>query len=63
MLTKKELAYRYSPDLSHAAAVNRLMRWIKGDRDLMKALKEAGYRDNQRIFTARQVKIIEDYLE
>ncbi len=61
-LSKSELAWQYSPDLSQAAALNRLRRWMEGDRDLMAALTNAGYRPQQRILTAKQVAIVYDYI-
>ena len=61
-LTKSELAWQYSPDLSQTAALNRLRRWIEGDTALLTALKETGYRPQQRILTARQVAIIHEYI-
>lgn len=61
-LSKTELAYLYSPDLSQGAALNRLRRWMEGDRDLMAALSAAGYKPSQRILTARQVGIVYEYI-
>lgn len=61
-LSKTELAWRYSPNLTQNGALNRLHRWITGDRDLMEALLRAGYRPSQRIFTAKQLAIIYEYL-
>lgn len=61
-LSKSELAWQYSPDLSQCAALNRLRRWIEGDHDLLTALHAAGYRPEQRILTAKQVAIIYEYI-
>lgn len=61
-LSKTELAWQYSPDSPQVTALNRLGRWIKGDHELLTALKEAGYQERQRLLTARQVKIIYEYL-
>ncbi len=63
MKTKKEVAFRYSPDLTYSGAVNRLRRYINGDRDLLKALQDAGYKPENRGFTERQVKILDEFLE
>ncbi len=61
-LTKSELAWQYSPELTQSAALNRLRRWIEGDRDLMNSLHQTGYRSNQRILTARQVALVYEYI-
>jgi len=52
----------YSPDSTPDVARHRLTRWINGDPELLSALHAAGYQDNQRILTPRQVSIIYDYL-
>jgi len=61
-MTKKELAFRYSPDCNYGAAINRLTRWISGDPDLLNDLHQAGYKDTQRTLTPKQVQIIYSYL-
>lgn len=61
-LSKSELAWQYSPELTQSAALNRLKRWIDGDRDLLTALQQTGYRTNQRILTARQVALVYEYI-
>jgi len=60
--SKSELAWQYSPALTQTAALNRLNRWIKGDPTFHDALRAAGYRDNQRILTPRQVELFYEYL-
>ena len=62
MLTKKELAFRLSPDLSYKGAINRLMRLINGDAQLLAELRAAHYRPHQHYFTEQQVRILEKYL-
>ena len=61
-LSKTELAWQFSPKMSQSGALNRLRRWIDGDPELLSALRSAGYRRNQRLFTTRQLSIIYDYL-
>lgn len=62
MLSKTQLAWRYSPELSQTGALARLRRMIEGDTELLAALRAAGYRREQRIFTTKQLAIIYDYL-
>lgn len=62
-MSKSEVAWMLSPDLhSASAALNRLSRWIKGDQSLYNALKETGYKDSQRLFNIRQVKLLNEYI-
>jgi len=61
-MTKKELAFRYSPETSYSAAISRLQRWINGDPELLQSLHAAGYIESQRVLTPRQVAIIYDFL-
>lgn len=61
-MTKKELAFRYAPDLSYSGAISRLRRWINGDQQLLKALEEAHYDKRKHVLTEQQVRIIEEYL-
>ena len=44
------------------AALNRLAAWIKLNRPLREALDQTGYYPRQRLFTARQVALIFEYL-
>lgn len=60
--SKSELAMAYAPDISPHGAVNRLMAWIHFNDDLYRDLLACGYKDNQRLFTVRQVRLIFDYL-
>ena len=61
-MTKSQLAWQFSPDLSQTAALNRLHRWIHGDQTLLAALHATGYRDSQRILTAKQLSLIYEYI-
>ena len=61
-LSKTQLAWQYSPELSQNAALNRLHRWIHGDRDLLYALHAAGYSDRQKVLTTKQLTLIYDFL-
>ena len=38
------------------------MNWIKLNKPLYTALQQCGYTDNRRLFTARQVALIFEYL-
>jgi len=60
--TKKELAMAYAPELSLQGARNRLHNWLHVNKKLMAALYDANYTDSQRIFTAKQVEIIFQFL-
>ncbi|MBR1941631.1 MAG: DUF4248 domain-containing protein [Bacteroidaceae bacterium] len=60
--SKKELALAYLPDISPESAVNRLMCWIKLNRELTRELKKTGYSRWQKMLTARQVALIFHYL-
>ena len=61
-LTKTQLAWQYSPELSQNSALNRLHRWIHGDQELLAALRATGYRDSQRVLTSKQLAIIYEYI-
>ena len=56
------LAQRYYPDRGYKRAVALFREDIRITGGLQKALEELGYHDNQRILTARQVRVIEEYL-
>ncbi len=60
--TKQELARLYFPDTPSHTAVNRLMRWINRCTPLREALREANYRDRNRLFTPRQTTLICQHL-
>lgn len=61
---KAHLAHLYAPELSPRAAVNRLNRWINGDRDLKAALQNIGYFEhkNDHYFTKREVALLFEYI-
>ena len=60
--TKRELAMRYFPNSSPRTATNNLARWIARSPILRQQLKESGYRSRCRVLTAKQIKIIIDFL-
>lgn len=60
--SKTELAQFYIPNRSPEAARRTLMNWIQRNHPLKRALKKAGYRDENRIFTPEQVRLICKYL-
>ena len=60
--SKTELALLYAPELEPRSALNRLMMWIKHNRDLYAALLATGYHTNQKLFTAAQTALIFQYL-
>ena len=61
-LTKSEIAWQFSPNLTQNAALNRLHRWIHGDQELLAALRATGYHDRQRVFTSKQLVLIYEYI-
>ena len=56
------LAMLYYPDHGYKRAVRLFRDEIKITGGLQEALKELGYHDKQRVLTARQVRVIEDFL-
>ena len=60
--TKKELALRYFPSATPHTAVNRLMSWICRCQPLTDALAKQGYRKTSKWFSAREVRLIVEYL-
>lgn len=60
---KSELALLYFPfaNSSHTA-VNHLMAWVKKIPEVVEGLQKIGYRKTAKYFTAREVKLIVDYL-
>lgn len=62
MLTRRDFALECFPDLSPVAAVKRLNRWIKSDRELLTLLNLYGYQPRSRRLTWRQVRVIRQYL-
>lgn len=59
---KRELAEAYAPNISSAAALNRLAKWLKLNLELSEALLHTGYRGTQKIFTSMQVELIFKYI-
>lgn len=62
-MKKGDLALMYFPDDTRKSASRRLSRWISRCRPLGEALAATGYHPRQRWFTARQVRIIVEYLD
>ena len=60
--SKSVLAVAYAPDIAPASAVARLNRWIHKCRPLYEALLFTGYYETQKVFTAKQVALIFEYL-
>lgn len=60
--TKQELAMLYFPKALPHTAVNHLMRWINRCGPLKEALREANYRNRNRLFTPRQTGLIFRFL-
>ncbi len=60
--TKKDLALRYFPSATPHTAVNRLMSWICRCQPLTAALAMQGYRKTSKWFSAREVRLIVEYL-
>ena len=60
--TKKDLALRYFPSATPHTAVNRLMSWICRCQPLTAALAKQGYRKTSKWFSAREVRLIVEYL-
>ena len=56
--TVKELALMYFPGSTPRSATTQLRRWVVRNEDLHEALRAAGYRSMQRIYTPRQVMIL-----
>ena len=62
-MTRRELALLYFPDKTLIEAVRSLRRWIEGCPQLMSALDELSMPYKKcRILSARQVRIIMEYL-
>ena len=61
-MSKGELAQLYAPKLKQGSAVNRLMKWIAMQPELVDRLLQCGYEPRLRIFTVRQVELIYEYL-
>lgn len=61
-MSKGQLAQLYAPDLKPGSAVNRLMKWIAMQPELLERLRQSGYEPRLRVFTVRQVELIFQYL-
>lgn len=61
-MTKGELALLYFPGSTPKVAIRHLMRWIIGCSPLMEELAATGYYPTQKIFTSRQVILINRHL-
>ena len=59
---KTELARELSPDVSDAAALRRLMRWIERNKPLCGELEKLGYDRKSRLLTDTQAAIIREFL-
>lgn len=60
---KSELAMLYFPTANNShTAVNHLMAWVKKIPEVVEGLQKTGYRKTAKYFTAREVKLIVDYL-
>lgn len=56
------LAMMYYPERAYSRALRLFRTELEQTRGLMNALRGAGYRDNQRMLSPRQVKVIERFL-
>lgn len=57
-----EIAQRYFPHPRNSAATQQLRRWIQSDPQLRKALKAAGVRRGQHVYSPRQQRVFEKWL-
>lgn len=60
--TKSELALRYLPHVTAAAARRTLRQWIEKNKELKEALIKSGYTENSRLLTLAQIQLHYDYL-
>lgn len=60
--SKKELALAYAQELSISGARQRLAFMMNRNPGLMEQLSLTGYRKEQRVLSAMQVKLIFEYL-
>ncbi len=56
------LAMLYYPDRSYKSALRLFRREFNETKGMMDALREAGYKGNERVLTNKQIQIIEDFL-
>ena len=61
-MTKAELSRMYAPNLKPKSALNRLCSWMRRNPDLMAALQETHYTPRQQLLSARQGRLIFEYL-
>lgn len=61
-ISHKELAMRYFPHSTPAAASAHLTAWIRRCPELVNALAKTGYRSHQKDLTPLQYRAITDYL-
>ena len=61
-MKKGDLAVLYFPDSEPKVATRHLMRWINGCPPLLEELSVTGYHTSQKIFTSRQVNMINYHL-
>ena len=61
-MTKGSLALLYFPGSNPRIATRHLMRWINGCPPLMEELSATGYHTSQKVFTSRQVTLINRHL-
>lgn len=61
-MKKGDLALLYFPDADPKVATRHLMRWINGCPPLIEELSATGYYASQKIFTSRQVRLIDQHL-
>lgn len=61
-MTKGSLALLYFPGSNPRIATRHLMRWINGCPPLMEELSATGYYTSQKVFTSRQVTLINRHL-
>lgn len=57
-VSKAELAMAYRPDISLKSALQSLYRQLNETPGLMQALKDVGYKKNQKLFTPLQIEVI-----
>lgn len=58
VITQKELALRFFPDLSPQAARRNLTKMIRSNPRLVEELKKTSYNSRDRYLTPRQYEII-----
>lgn len=61
-MSKSRLSRLYAPELKPKSALNRLAAWIRRNPDLVAALGETFYNPKQQMLSARQVRLIFEYL-